>query len=328
MLMPRLLGIRQGLAGAAVVAGLVLLVPLTAGAHSLDSTAISVHVTNDSVDATISLAIPALDEALGTDFVNGDDRDDYAPEIIAYIDGHLVVTSYDDVEWGKSYSNPVRESVEGIESFSVDVDFDIGHSDTSDFTIAYDAIIESIPGHEAVVVLTDANGDISSPGIIGSSGASVEISGASDPVNAIGMIGHGFHHVLQGADHLLFLMTLLLPAPLVVAAGRWRPGRSAIGILRQGGARRNGVHDRSLDDLDRYGAGVDLTTEAAGRGVDRGIGRSLRDPRHPAAGGPWRGDHRRRIRSRSRHGVRRHPHRPGSGGIDVVVGAVRIQRGY
>ena len=36
------------------------------------------------------------------------------------------------------------------------------------------------------------------------------------------MVGNGFHHVLAGADHLLFLTALLLAAPVVVVAGRWR----------------------------------------------------------------------------------------------------------
>ncbi|MDX8030384.1 HupE/UreJ family protein [Lentzea sp. BCCO 10_0856] len=41
------------------------------------------------------------------------------------------------------------------------------------------------------------------------------------------MIGYGFHHVLEGADHLLFLITLLLVAPVALTAGRWR-GRKPV----------------------------------------------------------------------------------------------------
>lgn len=36
------------------------------------------------------------------------------------------------------------------------------------------------------------------------------------------MVDFGFHHVLDGADHLLFLLTLLLPAAFVVTDRRWR----------------------------------------------------------------------------------------------------------
>ena len=36
------------------------------------------------------------------------------------------------------------------------------------------------------------------------------------------MLGEGFDHVLDGADHMLFLLMLLVPAPLVATRGRWR----------------------------------------------------------------------------------------------------------
>jgi HupE / UreJ protein len=32
----------------------------------------------------------------------------------------------------------------------------------------------------------------------------------------------GVHHIAEGTDHLLFLLTLLLPAPLLALGGRWK----------------------------------------------------------------------------------------------------------
>ena len=37
-----------------------------------------------------------------------------------------------------------------------------------------------------------------------------------------GMVKLGMRHIADGTDHLLFLLVLLLPAPLVAVAGRWR----------------------------------------------------------------------------------------------------------
>lgn len=46
----------------------------------------------------------------------------------------------------------------------------------------------------------------------------------------------GVHHIAEGTDHLLFLLTLLLPAPLLALAGRWNGHatvcRSLMQILR------------------------------------------------------------------------------------------------
>lgn len=36
-----------------------------------------------------------------------------------------------------------------------------------------------------------------------------------------GMVGLGLRHIAEGTDHLLFLLALLLPAPLLAASGRW-----------------------------------------------------------------------------------------------------------
>ncbi|MDE0775622.1 MAG: HupE/UreJ family protein [Nocardioides sp.] len=210
---------------AVLLAAALALLPSSASAHSLESSTISVHVTDAGVDATISVAVDTLDEALGTDYAHDTDPTIHADAVIAYLAEHLEVTGGDGTTWGESFSGVTRTDVEGIDSLSVDVDLDTGTSDLEGFTIAYDAIIEAVPGHEAVVVLTDADGEISTPGVISGEGDTVTIGDAAEQgagAGTLDMVGYGFHHVLEGADHLLFLLALLLPAPLVVVAGRWR----------------------------------------------------------------------------------------------------------
>jgi hypothetical protein len=204
-----------------------------AGAHSLESSTIAVQVTGDSAEATVSLAIETLDEALETEYLSQDDLGGYVDEIVAYVDEHLTVNGPDGTEWTETYTNAERTTVEGIESFSVDVAFDTGGQDPDWFTITYDAIIESMAGHEAVVVLTDPDGEISSPGVIDAANPSLIIGEDSADVATGDMIRYGFEHVLEGADHLLFLSTLLLPAPLMIVAGRWRRSSDPLGTVRK-----------------------------------------------------------------------------------------------
>ena len=66
----------------------------------------------------------------------------------------------------------------------------------------------------------------------------------------------GASHIAEGTDHLLFLLTLLLPAPLLAVAGRWR-GRTTL--------RRSLIH--ILGIVTAFTLGHSLTLALAGLGV-------------------------------------------------------------
>ncbi|WP_369137415.1 HupE/UreJ family protein [Modestobacter versicolor] len=197
--------------------GLTLLTGATAQAHSLTSSTLAVRVGEDSVEATVSVAADTLDALVGGSATDA--------AVVGYLAEHLTVTGSDGSTWTETWSSVTRETVEGIDSYSVDVVMDAGGADPASFTLAYDGVIEADASHEAVVVLTDAAGDISTAGVltatddtltVGNTAASAADTGWTD------MVGYGLHHVLEGADHLLFLLALLLVAPVAAVAGRWR----------------------------------------------------------------------------------------------------------
>ena len=226
------------LVASAALAAVVL--PATAaGAHSLDSSTISTRVHADgTVDATLTIALEALDEALGTEHAASTDATAYADEVNAYLADHLSLTDGSGTALTETFSGAVVTSVEGIASYRVDVAFGTEGADASALELTCDAVIEAVPAHEAVVVLTDAAGDVSTAGVLTSTSDSVQVLGDSASAASAGlvdMVGHGLHHVLAGADHLLFLTTLLLTAPLVARGGRWvrraRPLTTARAVL-------------------------------------------------------------------------------------------------
>ena len=237
---------RRALAVAAVplLAGLAVLLPSTAAqAHSLESSTISAHVTDGGVDATVTIAVQTLEEATGLDLSSAG-AGDSSDALVAYLDEHLTATGADGTVWGETWSDVTRETVDGIDSVSFDVTFGTGTSDTSSFALTYDAVIEAVPGHEAVVVLTDADGTVSTPGVLTAADDTLTVTTSAAGTSSGGdtgvldMVGYGFHHVLDGADHLLFLGALLLTAPVAAVAGRWVPraggllpaGRRVLGI--------------------------------------------------------------------------------------------------
>lgn len=213
--------------GALGLAGAVALVPAAAQAHSLDSSTLSVHETTAGASMTVSLPLEALDEAAGTSYATTGDVADWGEEVATYVADHLTVTGADGGAWTETLGEVSRETIEGIDSVSVELTLDAGGGDTSGFTIDYDAIVDAIDGHEAVAVLTDLAGDVSTAGVLTADDPTVSIGDVDVVATATSladMVGYGFHHVLAGADHLLFLLALLLPAPLLLAGARRRWG--------------------------------------------------------------------------------------------------------
>jgi len=79
------------------------------------------------------------------------------------------------------------------------------------------------------VLLTGVTAGIATAHVPGSGATATGASGFGSD------FGLGIDHVAAGADHLLFLLMLLFPAPLIALEGRWQasgnPGRSAIRIV-------------------------------------------------------------------------------------------------
>ena len=96
-------------------------------------------------------------------------------------------------------------------------------------TFGYDVIFHHLVTHTAVVSLANdwRNGVTGeAPVILGTmrdtdAAMAIDRSGGSWFRGFAAMFRLGAHHIAEGTDHLLFLLTLILPAPLLAAGGRW-----------------------------------------------------------------------------------------------------------
>ena len=101
-------------------------------------------------------------------------------------------------------------------------------------SLTWNAVIDTVPNHFALFVAQSDFGG-------GTMGDTHEIIGALQGARRtlvidrgernlftgfLAAIALGMHHIAEGYDHLLFLLTLLLPAPVIAAAGRWGQARS------------------------------------------------------------------------------------------------------
>jgi hypothetical protein len=93
----------------------------------------------------------------------------------------------------------------------------------------YDVIFHHLITHTAVVTLASDwdNGVLGGdPVLLGTmrdtnTDLAIDRSGGSWSRGFAAMFRLGARHIAEGTDHLLFLLALILPAPLVAAAGRW-----------------------------------------------------------------------------------------------------------
>lgn len=231
--------LRRRAAAAAVLAATAgLLLPAAAQAHSLTSSTVAVRVadggTQEGLGATVSVAVDTLAGVLDSPAAVGSQA--WLDEAAAYVDEHLTVTGTDGAVWEDTTTGAAVEQVEGISSLSVEVSFDTGGDAAASFDLSYDGVVEQVPSHEAVVVLTDAAGGISTPGVLDATSRTLTVAageGGTTAASVADMVGYGFTHVLAGADHMLFLLVLLLPAPLAAVAGRWQRRDGLAATLRR-----------------------------------------------------------------------------------------------
>lgn len=109
------------------------------------------------------------------------------------------------------------------------------------FDLDYRAVIDVVPSHFVLVLLRSdyAGGAISHEsdllGGLRSKASLLHVDrGAGSAWHGFAAsIGLGMQHIAEGHDHLLFLLALLLPAPVIAAAGRWSGYAGVRGAARK-----------------------------------------------------------------------------------------------
>jgi hypothetical protein len=206
----------------ALAAVVLAFVPSPASAHPMDFSKVRLVLDGSTVHGTTEIALPALQQVLGSDF-GAADRDALA----AYLREHIAASS-DGAAWPLTIGETTTAEHEGMTWLTTE--FELEADAAGDFLFEYDAVTEGVSKHEAEVVVTDASGETVVSGVLTQMIPAVTIG--EDAETDIGaMVGQGFRHVHQGADHLLFLIMLLIPAPLVAAGHRWARGRTLRGSL-------------------------------------------------------------------------------------------------
>jgi hypothetical protein len=197
----------------------------------MPSSAVVLRLHRDAIDAELTLPIGELavgwEKPLPGDAVATVRQ--YGEELEYYVRAHVRPTAPD----GRPWTVTVREVspvVEPEPDVRVALTMTPPPGAPADrLTLHYDAIFHHLITHTAVVTLAGdwRNGVTGEePVLLGTmrdTNAAIVIdrSGGSWFRGFAAMFRLGTRHIAEGTDHLLFLLALILPAPLVAAGGRW-----------------------------------------------------------------------------------------------------------
>ena len=193
-------------------------------AHEPGMSAVLLSVDDHQVDATLQLPLDRLEIAVRLPLTEAPDAvvGTYGDTLASYIADHMSVTGDDGDTWAVMIDSIEVAAIDGIDHLMVDVTMSPPSGVVGGFTLSYDVILDYLLSHEIVVAAGPAGGERSVLGTLSHATQQIHVDGASPSSGMGAMINLGFIHVLDGADHLLFLIVLLLPAPLVLSPQkRW-----------------------------------------------------------------------------------------------------------
>jgi hypothetical protein len=227
----------------ALLAGAVILVLAApapqASAHPLSTTAVLLDVTAERVDATVDLPLDELSVAMGRELtVSGVVDPATLTDLRAYVQAHISATDNTDQTWTTHVTGGHVEKVDGIDNLVLGASLTPSSGDVGDFVLHYDAIIDKVVAHRVFVAARYGEaGAYTTLAMLSWQTTSVPVASATPPASQgfVAAAHLGIQHISSGSDHLLFLITLLLPAPLLVRGRRWvrrdDPTRAALRVV-------------------------------------------------------------------------------------------------
>lgn len=243
----------RGVVAALLLSGFAVVLTATpAAAHVVPSSVVSLDVHADNITAALTLPAADLATASGITVTEGaPPTEQTAAALAGYLTENVRITSPAG-PWTVAVGDVTTTDTQqwGTGSFSaVTATLTLTPPDAASlraFILDYDVIVHQVVTADVYVVLHSdwAAGEVGAARTLGlittdtRTGAvpvlTVDLADGSAWQGFAGMVSLGISHIAEGTDHQLFLLTLLLPAPLLAAAGRWRDvagRRSAVGRI-------------------------------------------------------------------------------------------------
>ncbi|MDN4482818.1 HupE/UreJ family protein [Demequina lignilytica] len=236
---------------AALVLAAAAMVGLGAGAaeaHPAETTAVLVSIDEGSVELELQVPVRQYNAATSSDLdVDGADVEARADELAAYVLDRLEVADADGA-LDLSVSAVAETTVNDLPTADIVVIATAADGSVDgDVAIEYGVLIDTLATHEVYVslvsdweggTLTDEEPELVT--VLDWEHTTAQVS-RDDGGWAEGLwatVRLGASHIAAGPDHVLFLVLLLLPAPLVAVGRRWVPRQATLRETAGAAARR------------------------------------------------------------------------------------------
>lgn len=213
-------------------------------AHPMPNSAVLLTVHAHRIDAAVQIPLTELQPAFG--HAVGDSSAGLVarlgPALRGYLAQHIKLQSPDGRYWTvavgalgvQETQNPMTGPYHELTA-QVQLLPPAG-ADVRQFVLRYDAVVHQVVTHKILISVRQdwAAGQVADDaeptqvGVIALNvrnnvipPLAVNLAAGSAWAGFRAMVQLGTRHIAEGTDHLLFLLVLLLPAPLLVAGGRW-----------------------------------------------------------------------------------------------------------
>lgn len=209
-----------------------------AAAHLTPNSEIGFVIAPEAISADI--IVPQGEYAFATGNPVGNDAASLA-RAKDYLQRHLAVTTPDGRAWSVALRDVAFVQIAGPPDLHATARLipPPGASPRK-FRIQWSALLDELPNHFALFVLTEDRGGTIGQGRevlgavrAGNTSLAIDRGASSTRAAFANAVLLGIDHIASGYDHLLFLLALLLPAPLIASAGRWSKRRSLCDTIFQ-----------------------------------------------------------------------------------------------
>lgn len=223
------------------------LAPSSASAHAMASSLVSLDFLEEEVEVELTIPLDRLEVALEENLYDDPEQAivTYHDDLVSYITSHMSAETAGGEQWAVTFDEMTLLYPEQ-ETDPIDLVVQLSLAPPAgaavdSFALKYDAVVRELVTHViTVVVRSDWNNAVyaSDPEIIGniihgSTTMQIDRSAGNTWTGLSSIVQSGMAHIAEGVDHLLFLLALLLPAPLAMKGKRWGNSASVKSSVRK-----------------------------------------------------------------------------------------------